>query len=569
MKYQKIDMYDLYAGIIIACATGLRVLLVALGWPPTNADEGTMGIMALHIAYHGEHPLLFYGQDYMGSLEAYLGAFFMHLFGPSLFALRLSVILLTMLFLISTYLLTRLLFSKALGLVTLACLSVGSIYVLTRETIATGGTTQTLLFGSLAFLLASWLTLTYHRPSRLSTKLLRIPFYACWGLVLGLGVWSDMIVLPFFALAGLLLLLFCWREIFWTWPVMLGGFLLGAYPLLLYNQQQTHLQGETSLITLLKLFQGSTTQAPHTLAGVLHGIEGTLLVSVPMATSNPFCPVMELPWLGDTSPHSLSCTMMHASGGLGYLALLLLSAIMTIGIIWRVRPQRDEAFVRAIQVKTVAHFCITAAALLAITAYAVSSAPMSWPGFHARYLSSLLIATPVVLAPLWAGANQMGQQTTFWHQLGRYGSRTLLALICVFLLIGTGILVSEIPAAQAANRHEADLIQQVEKMGITHLYTDYWSCDNMAFLSDEHLICSVVDNNLQPSHNRVPNYQNIVGSDTCAAYVFPTTATQLQALLRKVALAPKHYRHVVADNYSIYQPLCSSGMVSSPSGSRP
>src|SRR5947209_15470750 len=111
VKLLKIGVYDSLAAGIILCATTLRVVLNALGWPPTNADEGTMGIMALHIAYRGERPLLFYGQNYMGTLEAYLGAMFFHLFGPSLFSLRLGVILLTMLFFVSTYVLTSVLYT--------------------------------------------------------------------------------------------------------------------------------------------------------------------------------------------------------------------------------------------------------------------------------------------------------------------------------------------------------------------------------------------------------------------------------------------------------------------------
>src|SRR5579859_2478350 len=79
MKYLNQNRYGLCALAIIIFALLLRILLVSLGWPPSNSDEGTMGIMALHIAYHGEHPVLYYGQNYMGAIEASLGAFFFHL----------------------------------------------------------------------------------------------------------------------------------------------------------------------------------------------------------------------------------------------------------------------------------------------------------------------------------------------------------------------------------------------------------------------------------------------------------------------------------------------------------
>src|SRR5260221_10493396 len=108
MKYLKIGIYGFLALAIIICAALFRLVLFAEGWPLVNSDEATMGIMARHIAYNGEHPIFFYGQNYMGALEAYLGAALFHLFGPSLFSLRLGLLILFILFLVSTYLLASL-----------------------------------------------------------------------------------------------------------------------------------------------------------------------------------------------------------------------------------------------------------------------------------------------------------------------------------------------------------------------------------------------------------------------------------------------------------------------------
>ncbi len=49
----------IFAFLIIALATLLRIFLIAWGWPHSNADEDTMGIMAMHIAYKGELPIFF------------------------------------------------------------------------------------------------------------------------------------------------------------------------------------------------------------------------------------------------------------------------------------------------------------------------------------------------------------------------------------------------------------------------------------------------------------------------------------------------------------------------------
>jgi len=133
IKQWKIDIFGILAFLIIVSGTLLRILLVASGWPHSNADEGTMGIMAMHIAFKGERPIFFYGQYYMGTLEAYVGAAFFRLFGASVFTLRLGLVLLFALFLTCMYLLTSLLYTKKLALITLILLSLGSSIMLDTE----------------------------------------------------------------------------------------------------------------------------------------------------------------------------------------------------------------------------------------------------------------------------------------------------------------------------------------------------------------------------------------------------------------------------------------------------
>ena len=58
----------------------------------TYYDEAVTGNMALHIL-KGEPQLFFWGQPYMGALEAYLTSSLFFLFGPSAFTLHLTDIL--------------------------------------------------------------------------------------------------------------------------------------------------------------------------------------------------------------------------------------------------------------------------------------------------------------------------------------------------------------------------------------------------------------------------------------------------------------------------------------------
>src|SRR5207245_8386841 len=61
-----------------------------------DGDESLVGIQAEHIL-RGEHPIYFYGQAYMGSLEAYLMAILFVIAGPSAWMLRAEPILLSLL----------------------------------------------------------------------------------------------------------------------------------------------------------------------------------------------------------------------------------------------------------------------------------------------------------------------------------------------------------------------------------------------------------------------------------------------------------------------------------------
>jgi hypothetical protein len=560
----KISTYELYVLPIIGIAIGLRILLVSLGWPPTNSDEGTMGLMARHIAYNGEHPIYFYGYNYMGALEAYLGAGSFRLFGSSVFTLRLGVILLDTLFLVSMYLLTRLLYTKGFALGVLVVLSLGSNAIFLRELYVTGGSTQTLLFGCLAFLLATWLALTSSRELSLRRRWQRFAAYGAWGMVVGLGLWSDLVVLPYFMMAGLLLLVFCWRDLRSLAPLcLLVGLVIGAFPLIMYNLHVS--PGQDLFSTFVGLFHGTAVQAPRQLAQYLQGIKATLAVSLPTATGDPFCPAPAVNYAVDGSPKSIPCNIIHTVWSLGYLLLWTLSVLLTARALWKLRPAlKGRSFEeKQVIIVHVARLFLLAAAGAAIAGYAVSSAPLGMPYSHARYLVGLLIVTPAILWPLWSGANHGGrwslaQGATERRSTAAWGKtvacRALLLLVAVLLLIGVANTFSDIPSAQAANQQQEELMVNLQRIGATHIYTDYWTCDRLALVSQEKIICGVLDDNLQPTHNRYAPYYSLVKADPHTAYVFTYDLFQKTSLVQKAHLSSSDFRRFVFDGYIVYQP---------------
>ncbi len=55
----------------VGVAIILKIVLLSAGVIPFNADEAVVALMARHITM-GARPLFFYGQAYMGSLDAFL-----------------------------------------------------------------------------------------------------------------------------------------------------------------------------------------------------------------------------------------------------------------------------------------------------------------------------------------------------------------------------------------------------------------------------------------------------------------------------------------------------------------
>ena len=595
--------YELAALVIVVLAVAARFAIGALGWPQDDSDEGTMGLMALHILTRGAHPIFFYGQHYMGALEAYLGAAAFHFFGASVLALRLGPLLLFSIFLASTYLLGALLYDRRVALVAIGLLALGARETLWRQLEAAGGYSETLAFGSLILLLATWLALTY-APSAPSVAAvpetngrlrvdaddtspapggtrqpasgggvthrapwLRWAAYTGCGLAAGLGVWSDVLILPFVAAALGILVACCRRELRTVAAALLVvGFLAGGWPLIAYNLSAAPGQDSLSVFLQLEAAGGTGHVAA---AGLLQRLAGTVFVSLPTITgANPLCPLTQQsawPITAASGGQALACTGIHALWGLGYLVL---GTVAALGALWTLRPLRrirgGSRFAVGIEPQGERHTAVLATCRLALLAgsglslasYALSPAPALQPWTTARYLLGLLIATPAVISPLLGYA----PPARLWQRIrprvaaaARYG---VVAMVGVVLLAGMAdVFVNVTPAAEAHNRQTRDLISRLEAGGMTRIYTDYWTCDRLAFQSDEHIVCDVLDEDLRTGQNRYRPYLALVRADPRTAYVFPDGSPQATLLAQRATQTPGTFKRLAFDGYVVYSPV--------------
>jgi len=219
---------------ILLLGFGLRWYVSVRAYASTF-DTSTPGLMGLHIL-QGARPLFYYGQSYMGALEAYGCALMFALFGPTLTAMTLAPILFTVLWMLASYALFQELYGPRAGLAAAAVVAVPGWDMLWYSLASYGGYPTAFFFGTVAL----WLVVRLvARPLSPRVQWLHV---LCLGAVAGLGLWTHYLS-AVYLLTGALFLGAWWfrsgcpRRV--VVPFAVGGvlFLIGCLPsFFAYNQ---------------------------------------------------------------------------------------------------------------------------------------------------------------------------------------------------------------------------------------------------------------------------------------------------------------------------------------------
>jgi len=141
-----------WLGLALLFAAGFKLWLTFGGWVPFNADEAVVGLMARHIL-QGAWPTFFYGQAYMGSLDAWFVAGAFRLFGEQVWAIRLVQMGLYLLFLATTAGLGKKVFGNgSVGVLGAFLLAIPAVNVTLYTTASLGGYGEALVLGNLILL---------------------------------------------------------------------------------------------------------------------------------------------------------------------------------------------------------------------------------------------------------------------------------------------------------------------------------------------------------------------------------------------------------------------------------
>ncbi|MGW3784111.1 hypothetical protein ACWD5Z_05975 [Micromonospora chokoriensis] len=506
--------------LVLLAGVGYRLWLLAHATPPTNSDEATMGLAALHIARGEGFPVWFYGQQYMGTLEAYLAApVFALAGGPSLFGLRLPTLALYAVFLLLAWRLTlRLTGDCWFGLLVVALLALGSDRIVKNQLIAGGGYPEMNAAGVALAVLA--VDLATGRPGR------RLARWAAWGFLAGLMLWVDPLVLPYVVATGAVLVGFCRRELRGAAGALLGAAaVLGAAPLLLHSL----LNGRNPLHAVLAASGANAT------AGWADRLHGGLLLgpSLGMGFCDPGrCATWQLWW-------ALALPLLLAGAAwTAFCSLRAPTPAVPTDLGQLPSPangncprSRDESAGNGerradARVAAAVQLALVLAAVATVGAYTVSSSAGLTPVESSRYLSCLLISLPALLWPVWTVARDGLRQVAD----GRRGVRTTLARsVAVVLLVATVATAAHAtwraaqtaPATRADEARHAELVGTLRQLGVRHVRAGYWTCNRLTFASAERVVCAVVDDDLRPGFDRYPAYRREVDEAVAPAWVAP------------------------------------------------
>jgi 4-amino-4-deoxy-L-arabinose transferase-like glycosyltransferase len=513
----------LLLALILLLGAALRLWMLAHDVPVIDSDEGTFGLMALHLR-HGDWSVFMWGQPYMGSFETFLIAPFVAILGPSPVALRLAPILLGLAFMLTTYLLASRIYSPPIGLATAALLAIGSPFFVVLGVRTYGGYVETLVFGNLLLLLA----LAGEAP-----RGRHLVVAGLMGLVAGVALWTDLLVTPYLLVAALIL---WWQRRSdlrgRTGLALAAGLLIGAAPSIVYNLTNgAPTLGSVLVLTLVG--PHGAHHSPNLLALLPRNLWLELTVSLPILVGG---------FLGGTQAAGLTPddylrqAALHPAAYILALALTLISLALVSGAAARVVRQRLGSPLRFATVG--GDYGDTArvrrqgeaALLLLVVGYAAGFALNDQLNVFAtpRYLLPLFAGTPLLVAQ-GAGALVRLDRWLPSHlpvppTRRLWLASLLVVLLCSWNLAGDLALTPRQTAARdhgiwiAGNDHE--LLRMLRGHHVrTVISNDYWEGLRLTFESGETIITVMMTPEGHPGFNRYQPYVSQGLADPRPAYL--------------------------------------------------
>lgn len=511
----------------ISVAAALKLLILAVEAVPFNADEAIVALMARHIL-QGERPLFFYGQAYMGSLDAFLVALAFKLTGVSVWGIRLVQILLYTLTLLTTAWLGKAISGRwQVGVIATWLLGIPTVSMTLYTTVSMGGYGEMLLIGNLILLLTIDISRNNARP--VPRKQL-LEWFAL-GFLGGFGLWVFGLTLVYSLPAILFLAFRKARQGTHYWVLLSAGIGFGALPWLVYA-------GQKGLAVVLRELGG----------GAIAGVES-------------------LGFWAQLLQHSLNFSLFGTTAVLGLRP--------SWGIQWLGLP--------------LAPLALAFWVLVVVYAVKKTAGDMNAGSLSANYSYAPLLAGVVItllagflLSPF--GADPSGRYflpisvilalfaaQAVWDWQEKWGRWVGIMVVIVvgFNLWGTvqstmrtppGVTTQIDAVTQIDHSFDDDLMHFLLSEGELSGYTNYWVAYPLAFLSEEQLVFIPrlpyhPDLRYTSRDDRYEPYQETVEQAENAAYITtnnPLLDKQLRAGFNRLEV---NWKEQIIGDYHVYYGL--------------
>jgi len=511
---------------ILLLAAGLKVVLLLLERIPFNSDEAVVALMARHIL-EGERPVFFYGQAYMGSLDAWLVALGFSLFGQKVWVIRLVQTLLYLVTIITTvWIGKQFLGSLKIGLGAGLLLAIPAVNVTLYTTASLGGYGEALLIGNL--ILICTLQILRHISAEGEQRRLTA-WWMILGLLTGIGLWANGLTLIYTIPAGLILLVQMLRQrslgknLAYV-GIAAAGFFMGSFAWWGFALEN----GLDSLI--------------HELFGSAVAVE-------------------EGSWLVRTWQHLVNLLLLGSTVALGFrppwdviwLALPLIPFVLVIWLIvfiqWNRLISKNDELRRSAYI-LLAGMCLTLVAGFLFSSFGVDPS--------GRYFVPLAIPLSLVASAVFI--------TTFNQKVWTY---LAFSVLTVFHLWGTvqsalkyppGITTQFYAPAQVDHRNMDELIAFLRAHEITRGYTNYWVAYPLAFSSQEEIIFIPrlpyhTDLRYTSRDDRYPPYQKLVEESDQVAYITTKNSALDELLVEKMQAYGISWHEKWIGDYHIFYDL--------------
>lgn len=502
--------------ILIIALVG-RVLLLASQTVSFHSDEAVVALMARHIL-EGSRPIFFYGQAYMGSLDAWLIAVGFSVLGESVLTIRIVQAALYLAIVALGYAVAwRVSRQRGVAAVAGLILAVPPVLFALYTTATLGGYNEMLLCG-LFVLLFGFDVAGEHRRSW--------GRWAALGFAAGVGWWSNGLVIAFALPVALLIVVRAVRDRAALRPLVIGVgiaavlFVIGSAPWWGFNLDNDFAPLRFYLVGGERgEFAG--TDIPPLPFG--ERVIGLIFLGLPAAVGLrfPWSPAYVLPVIG------VGAALIYA---LAFVRLARRDSLQPGG--------------RLLVLSMIGLFC----ALFVLSRFSIDPT--------GRYFLPLMLPLGIVLGTL---------VDALWR------ARRALALALLLLVIGYNAAGQLIAAANQPpgfttqfnldthipNTWDDDLIAFLDEHQLYHGYTNYWVSFRLAFLSGERMRYSAAlsykpDLSYTPADERFPPYRQATDAAERIAYITANVAEVKAWLEGEFAERGLTYEYAQVGVYHIY-----------------